>query len=210
MARNKSAFTPALAYHALTPAFDAVSAAFGFGQLFFEEVGRLLDPKSGERIIDVGCGTGRLLPVVAETTDCHITGFDIDPRALSYARARIIGMGNAQVQESSIDALPLATGSIDAAVSTLTFHHLGDDLKMNALSEIRRVLKPGGRFLLADFGRPTTKMQKGLLYLGGIFDGRENVRANVTGQMPAMLRSAGFDVEAIRKPYHAVRFLMCR
>jgi ubiquinone/menaquinone biosynthesis C-methylase UbiE len=210
MALRKKSFTPALAFHALTPTFDAVSAAFGFGQLFFEEVGRLVDVQPSEQVLDVGCGTGRMLPILSAPEGTQVIGLDIDPRALSRARQRSSGIANIRIGQASIEGIPIPSKSIDVAVSTLTFHHLPDEVKTNALREIHRVLKPDGRLVVADFGPPTTRTQKFLLTLGGFLDGRDNVRTNFSGELPAMIEAAGFSTQHLRGSYHAVEFLLAR
>jgi hypothetical protein len=65
-------------------------------------------------------------------------------------------------------------------ISTLIFHHLPDPVKVSALREVRRALAPHGRFLLVDFGAPPTRAAAGvLLAIGCLFDGRDNMRANL-------------------------------
>ena len=66
-------------------------------------------------------------------------------------------------------------------------HHLPDDLKPRALAEIRRVLKPGGRVLIADFKRPTDRLGRGLLGLTMHGHMRQD-----TQDLPALLVEAGF------------------
>ena len=92
-------------------------------------------------------------------------------------------------------------------VSTLTFHHLTDSAKRSTLTEVRRVLRPRGRFVLIDFGRPTSLVAKVLLTVGSLFDGRANMRANLTGELPTLLHQAGFDVAELRPPRRGVHYL---
>jgi ubiquinone/menaquinone biosynthesis C-methylase UbiE len=54
------------------------------------------------------------------------------------------------------DALPLADESVDVATATLLLHHLDPQTKERALAEMRRVLRPGGRLVLPDWGHRTT------------------------------------------------------
>ena len=62
------------------------------------------------------------------------------------------------------------------------------------------MLAPHGRFLLVDFGAPPTRAARVLLTIGSLFDGRDNMRANLAGELPAMLTAAGSDVIEIGRP----------
>jgi SAM-dependent methyltransferase len=75
-------------------------------------------------------------------------------------------------------------------VSTLVFHHLPDDTKRAAFREVARLLRQGGRFLLVDFGQPQTVLSRSLQLVGSLFDGRANLRGNLAGRLPPMLRKA--------------------
>jgi SAM-dependent methyltransferase len=106
--------------------------------------------------------------------------------------------------------LPFPNEAFDLVVSTLTFHHLPGPVKVAALREVRRVLAPHGRFLLVDFGMPDTRIAQVLLRIGSLFDGRENMRANLAGELPVMLAAAGFAVHEVSHPHRGVRHLLAR
>ena len=117
-------------------------------------------------------------------------------------------MGDANL--SGGDHLPVADRAFDVVVSTLTFHHLDDAIKQFTLAEVRRVIRPAGRFRLVDFGRPTSRAAKVLLTVGSLFDGRANMRANLTGELPTLLHDAGFEVAELRPPRRGVHYLQAR
>src|SRR3954454_13955413 len=209
---SAGAFKPALAFGVITPLFDIATALLGFGGWFAEEVAGLADVRPGDSVLDLGCGTAKVLAALAQRQQsARLVGVDPDPRILAIARRRLEEVGGtAELQRGYAQGLPFPAGTFDLVLSTLVFHHLPDDTKRVTLAEMARVLRPGGRFLLIDFGRPETVVPRTLVRLGSVFDGRDNMRGNLTGCLPLMLHEAGFQVAEVRPPYHAVRYLLAR
>ena len=115
---------------------------------------------------DLGCGTGALLPILA-THVSRVVGVDASTEMLSAARARVSGLTNVEVRDGSLEALPLADASLDAAVLALVLHHLPSPAE--ALAEAARVLKPGGRLLIVDMtshDREEYRQRMGHVWLG--------------------------------------------
>lgn len=118
----------------------------------------------GDRILEVGCGTGSLLMQIARTRpSVDITGLDPDPKALARAKRKADAASVAiRLDRGFADALPYADASFDRVFSCFMFHHLTDaDEKVRALREIRRVLKPGGRLQLVDFAHDESRKTRG-------------------------------------------------
>jgi arsenite methyltransferase len=101
-----------------------------------------LAPKVGDRVLDVGCGTGRLTRWIAEITgrDC-VRGIDPLVDRVAVARARAPGLSFEVGRAEDLSAF--ANDSFDAVCMSAVFHWVGDRPK--ALAEVRRVLRPGGR-----------------------------------------------------------------
>lgn len=113
-----------------------------------EETLRRIGPQSPGAVLDVGCGTGYLLSEMAAAwPGAILTGIDPSPEMLDRAARRLAGRSSLVV--GSADALPFAPASIDLIVSTSAFHYIRAPL--DALSEMHRVLRPGGRVLLTDW-----------------------------------------------------------
>lgn len=112
--------------------------------------------QSGERVLDVGCGTGTLALEVARRIGSLGRICGIDPSAEQIARARAKAARRhlpIEFQVGVIEQLPFPDQTFDVVLSTLMMHHLPAPLKRQGLAEVARVLKPEGRVVIADFSR---------------------------------------------------------
>ncbi len=107
-------------------------------------------PRDGA-VLDLGTGTGRLLPDLASSTRGAVIGVDASPSMLGQARARLdaAGIDGVDLRLGDLAHLPLIDGEVDAVVANMVLHHLPEPGRV--FDEIRRVLKPGGTFLIGDF-----------------------------------------------------------
>ena len=105
-------------------------------------------------ILDIGCGTGRLLKGVAERfPGAALAGIDLAPAMVAAARSALTGRVGAEVHTGDAEQLPFPDGSFDLVVSTSTFQWL--EYLDTAFAEAYRVLIPGGSFRFALFGART-------------------------------------------------------
>lgn len=139
------------------PFYDWGCRKAGLGPRFRQETIRQAELRPGERVLDVGCGTGVLTMLAAEAVGTSGKAMGIDPAPKMILRAR----KNASAERSSaefrlavIEDLPFEDNSFDCVLSSLMLHHLPPDLKPLGLGEVKRVLRPGGRLVLVDIGRP--------------------------------------------------------
>ena len=203
-------YTPGLAFPVLTPLYDVVVWLLGFGTTFKAGVAEEAAVRPGERVLDLGCGTGTLLAELARSQpQAELTGVDPDPAMLERAARRLAGTPRSvRLLCAGAQHLPLPDDGVDVVISTLVFHHLPDPVKDAAVGEVRRVLTSGGRFLLVDFGPPRDAVTRGVVRLGSLFDGRANMLAHLAGELPSLLSRHGFTVSAARPPGRAVHHLL--
>ena len=119
-----------------------------------QKTAKLARIQPGDQLLDVGCGTGTQAFEVARRAGRagRVTG--IDPSAEQIVRARSkAARHNVPIdfQIGVIEHLPFPDQTFDVVLSTLIMHHLPASLKRQGLAEIARVLKPGGRLIIADF-----------------------------------------------------------
>ncbi|MFE5295844.1 class I SAM-dependent methyltransferase [Streptomyces sp. NPDC056632] len=127
------------AFDAIAPTYDASRGGTARAAVFAEQLAPLLDP--AEPVLDVGVGTGI---VAAELTarGHRVCGIDLSPGMLAHARQRL----GARVAVGDAGRLPVRTASVKQAVSTWLLH-AGPDPRA-VFTEVARVLRPGGRYLV--------------------------------------------------------------
>lgn len=122
----------------------------------FRELAAAAGIRPGDRVLDVGCGTGYFVRMLAEIVGPNgsVVGVDAAPEMVAHAASRSRSAGNVTFEVGSASALSFPGSSFDVVVSSLTMHHLAAADQLPAMREMRRVLKPGGRLLIAEFQAP--------------------------------------------------------
>ncbi|HEX8085378.1 MAG TPA: methyltransferase domain-containing protein [Solirubrobacteraceae bacterium] len=159
-----------------------------------------LDPQPGDRVVDVGCGPGFYVADVLDRVgpEGAVTGIDVADAMLALAARRVDGRPGATVERGEATSIPLPDASVDRAVSVQVFEYLPDIAA--GLSELRRVVRPGGRVVLWDIDWSTLSWHSGddarMERMQAAWD-RHLVHPVLPRTLGASLRAAGFgDVRA--------------
>ncbi|MFQ5699116.1 MAG: corrinoid protein-associated methyltransferase CpaM [Myxococcota bacterium] len=169
----------------------------------YDRLVRHLEP--GQRVLDLGCGTGALT-LRAARRGAQVKAIDVSPEMLQIARdhARRAGLAERiEFEEVGIAELggePAET--YDAVISGLCFSELSPDERDFALAEAVRVLRPGGRLLLADEARPSSLLLRSLhallrVPLVAITFLVTQQTSHATRALPDRVRRAGLSLESV-------------
>ena len=203
---SERTFLPAAGYDLFLPLYDPLVTLLG-GNRSRQELIEQANIISGQRILDIGCGTGSFTVLLKRRrADVDVVGLDPDPKALRRAKAKATRAGvSVQFDQGFADELPYESKSFDRVFSSLMFHHLDEQTQQKTLSEVLRVLKPGGSFHLLDFASsdhsspPSDSHESSShhshslhSHLMHLFHPRDRVQDNSDAGILGLMTSAGF------------------
>lgn len=144
----------------------------------------------GRHVLDVGCGTGYLTRMLARAVSPGGSALGVDPSAgmIRYAREHTREDG-CTFTEGLAEKLDAPDASFDVVVTSLAVHHFPEDKREQALREMFRVLRPGGRVLVADFRPPSNRVAR---HLVGAVTGPA-MEHNPVHLLEPLTRGAGFE-----------------
>ena len=147
--------------------------------------------RPGDKVLDVGCGTGDLTLTAQKYVgeSGAACGIDAAPEGIEIARQKAKESGaRTDFEVGLIEKIPYPAETFDVVISRLVIHHLPEDLKRQGFAEIFRVLKPGGLFLIADFNPPSNPVMR---HIASAMVGSHMMQTHVWN-LPALLTEAGF------------------
>lgn len=138
-------------------------------------------------VSDLGCGTGELIEILSEKASHKLIGIDASPEMLEQAKLRLSGTNNTELRLGELEHLPMKNKEIDTAIMNMVLHHISQPEL--PITEVFRVLKPKGLFVLADFEKHDQEKIKEII--GGAWLGFEKEKIKI------WLTDAGFHFKAI-------------
>jgi ubiquinone/menaquinone biosynthesis C-methylase UbiE len=140
-------------------AYDAFVNLFFLGRrrATYTSLMRAAGLQPGQRVLDVGCGTGYFAGLLANSVGSTglVVGVDASPEMIDYATRHRGRRGNCEFQVGTAESLSFASEHFDVVVSSLFMHHLPTDLQPAAVEEMHRVLRPRGTLLIAEAHVPS-------------------------------------------------------
>lgn len=155
MAVARDGYLPAAGKHWLLPLYDPLLALLTGERRWRGQIIASLDLRAGDRVVDVGCGTGTLAVMAKQAEPgAEIVGVDPDPNALAIGARKASRKGvSVAFRRGFGDETATIVGPAGAtkAVSSLALHHMQRQMALQTIAAMRDALKPGGAIRVADF-----------------------------------------------------------
>ncbi len=188
-------FIPSFKYDWLTPLYDPLIGLILPERSFKNRLVNQALINSGEKVLDIGCGTATLtLLIKRKHRDATVMGLDADGKVLEIAKTKSATSNLDIVFDHAMAfELPYSNNYFDHVFSSMVFHHLTREKKILTIKEVLRVLRLGGWFHVADWGKPHNLLSRISFLVIQLFDGFENTSDNINGLLPQMFRDCGFE-----------------
>lgn len=195
MAQNASTARVEDVFDKFAPSYDRQMGFFE--RLMFRGVRAWAVSQAAGTVVEIAVGTGLNLPLYGSGVQ-RVIGVDVSEGMLAIARKRVaeLGLDSVELHRGDVHALDLPADSADTVVSTFTVCSIPDPLA--AVREAHRVLRPGGRFVLAEHGDSTRAVGRAVLRVLEPLSVRFSAD-HLTRDPVSYLTAAGFDVEEVRR-----------
>jgi ubiquinone/menaquinone biosynthesis C-methylase UbiE len=155
----------------------------------FDLNGVLKQMALGDKVADLGCGTGEMLDSLFPENKKKLIGVDSSPEMLEQARIKLPGLNAIDLRLGELENLPMKNQEVNIVIMSMVLYHIFEPEK--SIHEVFRVLKPGGLFLLADFEKHDQENIKEII--GGSWLGFDKQQIN------GWLSTCGFTLNSFNR-----------
>ena len=181
-------FTPAAGRFAPSSIYDLGVATLTREAVWRPKLVEILAIEPGDRVLDVGCGTGSLAILLKNRhPDVEIVGLDPDPTALSIAKAKANAAGVDIEWRQGFASDAADTGKFDKVVSSLVFHQVPVGGKRAGIEAMFAAAKAGGTICIADYARQSRRLMRTAFRFIQLIDGKKDTQPNADGFLEAEL-----------------------
>lgn len=163
--------------------------------------------RPNQALLDIGCGTGELILLADKRSlgSSRLVGLDVEPGMLAQARKKArAANSSAEFTKAGMEDIPYPDDSFDMVTSSLMLHHVPKDVHAQGFGEVLRVLRPGGKFIVADVNIAHRSIVATLHW------GRQKLAENPLQQtLSKQLQEVGFNIiEQGRHGYKALSYVI--
>ncbi|MHB1105073.1 MAG: class I SAM-dependent methyltransferase [Lutibacter sp.] len=203
---SNSNYIPALRFHWLTNIYDFSVSVLMPEKEFKNALIHNANIQDDYTVLDFGIGTATLSIMAYKFNSKAVyKGLDIDSNILKIAKQKIENaMATIELIKYDGGILPFADSSIDRIITSLVFHHLTSEQKLEAFFEFKRILKHNGELHIADWGKASNFLMRLMFHIVQLLDGYKTTNDNVKGNLPNIIKQAGFDQINISQKFNTV------
>ncbi len=185
---SREDFTPAAGRLLPTSTYDRLLSLLTREARWRAALLQILAPEPGERILDVGCGTGSFALLIKKTVpDAVVVGIDPDPEARAIARNKALAAGISVDWQPGFASDAASFGQFDKVVSSLVFHQVPIEEKRAGLVAMFAAARPGGLVCVADYAKQQRWLMRQAFRIVQSADGWTNTQPNVDGFLESEL-----------------------
>jgi len=184
---------------------------FGGENRFRRKAVDLASVKEADQVLDLCCGTGTLTSLIAKKvgTGGHVTGVDLSEDMINRAKKKVIDLP-VTFKQASADNLPFEEGTFDKAFISYGMHEMPDEIRLRAMKELYRVLKPGRSLFIVDYNLPGSPLPHLIIGLFlRTFEEKVAYQMARDGILPSQLKEAGFTVVYKKLPLGGMFQIIC-
>lgn len=189
-------FTPAAGRLAGVGSYDLLIRLFTREQTWRPRLLSRIAPRAGERILEVGCGTGTFaIALKSMQAGASVVALDPDAKVLEIARAKAdVATARVEFRQGFLDEAGLPPGSFDTVYCSLVLHQVPPSVKADLVAGMIALLKPGGRLHIADYAKQEGLMRLLFRLTVQLTDGIADTQPNADGCLEGLLRDSRLEL----------------